>query len=236
MFVSPDLSHADLLTGSVADGLHVDGPGIIARLRESEGWIGPRLFGGAGILPLRRPYDRLAVPGLALVGDAACQNFAAHGSGIGMGMVAGELLAESVQGHDDPGGLEATWAYQSAFHRRWGGLLAGYELMRRLTQALERDELERLLASRLVPLAVFEAGMNQQVPPLALGNPREMLQGAIAQRDVVARALRFLGRFPALLAHYRRYPTSPGDARLRRWSWLAGNLAGDRPDLRPAAV
>ncbi len=235
VLVDHDLATVDVLTGSIADGQHADGPGIIARLRDAEGWIGPRVFGGAGILPVRRPYDRLAVPGLALVGDAACQNFSAHGSGIGMGMVAGEVLASAVAGASDPGSLEATWGYQSSFQRTWGGLLAGYELMRRLTQSLEPDELERLLGSRIIPLALFQAGMEQRVPPIAFGDPREVLRGAIAQRDVVARTVRFLGRFPALLAHYRRYPVTPDQARLRRWSWLAGNLAGDRPDLRPAS-
>jgi len=75
--VAVDLDHGqvDLLTGSIADGRDRDGPTILADLVHANPWIGRPLFGGSGAVPLRRPYDRLAVPGLALLGNAACQVF-----------------------------------------------------------------------------------------------------------------------------------------------------------------
>ena len=66
--------------------------------RADEPWLGESISGGSGVIPLRRPYARFTAPGLALVGDAACQVFPAHGSGIGMGLIAGRMLADAVAG------------------------------------------------------------------------------------------------------------------------------------------
>ena len=65
--------------------------------------MGEFISGGSGLIPLRRPYSRFTAPGLALIGDSACQVFPAHGSGIGLGLIAGRMLADAVTGTGDSG-------------------------------------------------------------------------------------------------------------------------------------
>src|SRR4029077_4981453 len=47
-----------ILTGSVPDS-GTTGAAMIDTMRAEHPWIGEHLFGGAGALPLRRPYARL---------------------------------------------------------------------------------------------------------------------------------------------------------------------------------
>lgn len=119
MSVSKDLDQVSVLVGCVANGRYGTGPRMLDHLRRVESWIGDPISGGSGVIPLRRPYPRFTAPGLALVGDAACQVFPAHGSGIGMGLIAGHLLAEAVAGRDpDSAGDRA--AAQGVGHGRVG--------------------------------------------------------------------------------------------------------------------
>src|SRR5690606_36395120 len=113
--VDADLDLVGVLVGCLANGRYGTGPRMVEDLRRAESWIGDRISGGFGVIPLRRPYARFTAPGLALVGDSACQTFPAHGSGIGLGLIAGRLLAEAVEGAADPGAEVVLWRYQAAF-------------------------------------------------------------------------------------------------------------------------
>ncbi|KAA3614453.1 MAG: FAD-dependent oxidoreductase [Planctomycetota bacterium] len=222
---------AELLTGSIADGNHASGPELIRQLRVREPWLGPAKFGGSGLIPLRRPYDRLAVPGLALIGNSACQVFPAHGSGIGIGMLAAKILVESVRTFSDPGCLEATWAYSAGFHRRHGGLLGAYDVFRRLSQSLSGAETEILLKSGLITMGGFRAGMVQRMPPVGLKEALVQLGGMLRSPRLGLHLLRRIAPLPRVYRHYQRYPLEPDEVELRRWSSKIAGFFGEAPDL-----
>lgn len=232
--VHPDGSRsADLLTGAIATEAYRSGPAILSDLRAEHPWIGEKRFGGAGAIPLRRPYDRLAAPGIALLGNAACQVFSAHGSGIGIGMVAARMLANAATIHPDPGGVGAMWAYQAGFHRRWGGLLGAYDLFRRFTQSLEGEAIGTLLTAGLVTEAGYRAGLDQRLPPL---NPVELaatLRGVAAAPRLARRVMPTIARMGPAVALYARYPERPSERGLGAWSRAAARLFGDPVDVRP---
>jgi flavin-dependent dehydrogenase len=232
--VHPDGSRSvDLLTGAIATEAYRSGPAILADLRARHAWIGEKRFGGAGAIPLRRPYDRLAAPGIALLGNAACQVFSAHGSGIGIGMVAARMLANAATLYPDPGGPRAMWSYQAGFHRRWGGLLGAYDLFRRFTQSLEGEAVGALLAAGLVTEAGYRAGLDQRLPPL---NPAELaatLRGVATAPRLASRVLPTLTRMAPAVALYGRYPERPSERALGVWSRAAARLFGDPVDVRP---
>ena len=73
------------------------------------------------------------------MGDAACQVFPAHGSGIGMGLIAGRMLADAVADAVDPGDEQVLWGYQAAFQHEFGGLLAAFDAFRRMSTVLGGD-------------------------------------------------------------------------------------------------
>ena len=175
--------------------------------------------------------DRLAAPGIALVGDAGCQVFCAHGSGTGSGMVAARLLAEAATTNPDPGSLEATWAYQCSFQRELGAVHAAYDVFRRAVQREPGETLGALMDSGAVTAGATGAAMEQRMPPMA---PQELAAMATA----LLRAPRIVGRFATQLSRmapayalYRRYPRRPDLNRLRRWSHAAAWLFNESPDI-----
>lgn len=225
--VSEDLEEVSLLVGCVADGRHGTIPGMLAAALDEEPWIGEQISAGRGLIPLRRPYARLTAPGLALVGDAACQVFPAHGSGIGLGLIAGTMLAEAVAPAADAGGAAALWRYQSGFHRAHGGDLAGYDALRRMTTAIGPAGVARMVRAGMPGPSMVHAGLDQRwgAPPLGelLGSAR----GLAADPGLAALLAPWLVRAQAARALASRYPHDPLDAALARWDRRVGRLVGE---------
>jgi flavin-dependent dehydrogenase len=229
--VRQDFERVDLLAGCIASEGKPSGTQLMERSLTEHPWIGNRLAGGQGMIPLRRPYDKLAAPGLALLGDAACMVFPMHGSGIGSGLVAARILADSVAGAEDPGAEENTWAYAAGFQRELGAVHAAYDVLRRTLQALTPQQVEQLLTTGLLSAGLVRAGLDQK-----LAGPKDLnpgrLPGALMQAPgLVARMGLALSRMPAAFAAYKAYPTNPSEQGLRRWSRLTARLFGDPPDL-----
>jgi len=212
-----------ILTGSIPGDGHPSGKALLDRFVSDQPWIGEPLFGGARAIPIRRPMDVIAAGRVAAIGDAAAQVFPAHGSGIGVGMIAARVLAESIARGAGPEEYAVRW------QRRWGGLMASYDLFRRFSQRLQPGELEAMMDSGLMDPDLARAGMAQELPrptpamiagktPALARRPRLAARlGAVALKMAAARAL------------YSRYPTRPG--RLPVWSRRIASVFGEPPDL-----
>lgn len=227
--VSEDLSEAAVLTGCLSNGRYSTGPRMLADARRAEPWLGASISGGSGSIPLRRPYARFTAPGLALVGDAACQVFPAHGSGIGMGLMAGTALAESVAGADDPGDEATLWRYQSAFQHEHGGVLAAFDAFRRMSTALGGDGVAGMVRAGLLTEAMTVGGLDQrwQVPdPMAVPGMAARLARV---PGVAAQMLPTLARGQVLLRTGRSHPDQPDEAALARWDRRVERLLGRLP-------
>lgn len=233
--VSADLGEASVLVGCLADGRHSSGPRMLAATRVAEPWLGESLSGGSGVIPLRRPYARFTAPGLALVGDAACQVFPGHGSGIGMGLMAGTLLAEVTAEADDPGDEAVLWRYQASFQHRHGGLLAAFDAFRRMSSALGTDGVTRMIRAGLLSEDMTRAGLDQRwqaPPPSGLPAMAARLAGV---PGVAAQMLPMLARGQVLRLLGPRYPSEPDLAALARWDATVARLLG-RPSSRTAPI
>lgn len=228
--VDASFTHVDLLTGCIV-GEGYTGTSLIERAVREHRWIGPRVFGGAGVIPLRRPYDRLTAAGVALVGNAGCQVFPAHGSGIGIGLVAARSLAEAACHGGDPGDEGRLWAWQAAFHAEHGALLAAYDLFRRLTQSLDAADFGRLLRAGLVNPRQLELGLAQRMPVIGLDEVAGFVRAARLHPTLAAKAARSLAGMPALTALYQAHPTRPSRRALRLWSRGVAALCAERPDV-----
>lgn len=232
--VDASLSEVDLLTGCiVGDGF--TGSALMARAVREHAWVGERSFGGSGTIPLRRPYDRLTAAGVALLGNAACQVFPAHGSGVGIGLIAARELADAVvstgAGAGDPGDERRLWAWQAAFHRRHGAVLAAYDLFRRLTQRLDAADFGRMLRAGLVNRRQMALGLLQALPEIG---PTEVLGFLTAARmypSLAGRAASALAGIPALIALYRAHPERPSPRALALWSRAVAGICRERPDV-----
>lgn len=233
--ISPDLDRVSVLVGCLANGRYGTGPAMLAAVRKENPWIGEVHGGGSGLIPLRRPYARFTAPGLALVGDAACQVFPAHGSGIGMGLIAGSILAATVApgkrspGPRDIGDETLLWHYQHAFMHEFGGLLANYEGVRRMSTALGSSGTAALLESGVMSEKLTRAGLDQR---LATPDPVDLplMAARLARRPKLAgRVLPALARSRLAALHGAAHPREPDMAALARWDRRMRQILGPLP-------
>ena len=231
--VRVDLERGEVavLTGTVPDmPQRPSGLRLLDDFVAENPWIGPRLFGGSGAIPLRRPYSRLGAPGLALIGDAACLTFAGHGSGIATGLFAARLLSDVVRSSGDPGSLETNWSYAAKLHHAQGGLLLAYDLVRRATQQLGADETDTMFAADLASQASLRAGFDQEPPPLGLSEMIRTARKGLTTPRLSLRLARALRHLPAAVKHGRTYPSHVDWGALRRYEAKSARLVGDPID------
>jgi flavin-dependent dehydrogenase len=227
--VSEDLDHAAVLVGCLADGRYSTGPRMLDATRSELAWLGESLSGGTGVIPLRRPFARITAPGLALVGDAACQVFPAHGSGIGLGLIAGRLLADATSDAADCGDEATVWNYQRDYQHNYGGLLAAFDAFRRMSTALGSAGVTRMVSAGLLSEDMTRAGLDQrwQAP-----DPAD-LPSTIAKLarvpGVAAKMVPMLARGQLLRGVGARHPDQPDVAALARWDATVVRLLGPQP-------
>ena len=229
-----DESHneVDMLTGSTGNGKYRTGEQLVADFIEDKPWIGPVKFGGSGRIPMRRPYDRLGVPGCVLVGNAACQVFPAHASGIGVGQIAGKILAETVALYRDPGSAEAVWRYQASFQREIGSLLGAYDVFRRLTQTFSPDDVHFLFESGMMNETTSLSGLAQQMPDIGPLMGLKIAMNGVNNPKLLARFGQATATMQLVYYLYKAYPKEQDERALRQWSKRAATLFGEKPDVR----
>ncbi len=221
-----EAKEVEILTGATALPEYPSGQKMLRDFVARERWIGERVFGGSGAIPIRRPYERLAVPGLALIGDAACQVFPAHGSGIGAGLIAARMLADAVSGFDDPGAGAPLARYEAAFHRETGALLAAYDVFRRLAQSLPPNDVRALLASGLLDEVSTAAALDQRLPIPDRARAAKLALAAARSPRVAARLGPALAKMLAVWATWRLHPGA-GERASAAWRALARRVAAD---------
>lgn len=189
-----------ILTGSLAGRGFASGRRMLDRFVAQHPFVGDRIFGGARAIPIGMPREDVVRGRHAALGDAAVQVFPAHGSGVGVGMIAARALATSIAAHDD---LEP---YAVAVQRGVGRLCASYEVMRRFTTEVPREGLVFLARAGLLTAAQLQKGVEQRMPDV---DPRLVPTFARAARErpsLCATLLESLARMAALDALYRVYP------------------------------
>ena len=155
--VRVDGDHVSLLTGTIPALGNPSGARLLDSFVEDNPWIGDVVFGGARAIPLRRPRV-LARGDVALLGDAGSQVFSAHGSGIGVGLVAARQLADALAHGAGPQG------YARAFRRRWGILLASYDVFRRLSQRLSARQVSWMMRAGVLNETSVRTALEQRLP------------------------------------------------------------------------
>jgi flavin-dependent dehydrogenase len=189
-----------ILTGSIPSLGFPSGKTMIDAFVAQHAWVGERVFGGSGAISLRRPHDRLASDRVALLGDAGCQVFPAHGSGVAAGLVAARLLADTLA----RGGTLRD--YEIAWQRRHGGVFAFFDVFRRWNQQVDGATLGRVMRLGLIDADALRAGINQTLPRPTLRSVAAKAR-ALAGDPALAKSIAMTAaRSVAVHALYRRYP------------------------------
>lgn len=212
--VRSDEERLSVLTGSIPATGAPSGKRLLEEFVRGQHWIGHRHFGGWRAIPICSPFYPLFRDRVAFLGDAGCQVFPAHGSGIGSGLIAAKLLAEALaQGR----GVEG---YAASWHRKYGALHSAYDLMRRFSQTITAEGLGDMMRHFLLDRESLEAGLDQRFPPLSVGKVHLFLNRIRHVPHVAKPLLRVLLRIPRLRMHHALYlPNRPAYQRLW-WSRL----------------
>lgn len=216
--VRVDGDHVSLLTGSIPAQGHRSGRAILNDFVREQPWIGEALFGGGRAIPIRRPYSRLHEDNLAVIGDAACQVFSAHGSGVGPGMVAARLLADALA---DGRGLRG---YARDWQRTYGGLFAGYTVFRHFSQTLSADVLEAMMRAGLMDADLAAQGLLQQMPTANLDLVASKLKASLREPRLALRLAPVLAKMGAAQLLYAGYPTT--EQGRDKWNRLVDTILG----------
>lgn len=190
-----------LLAGTIPARGHPSGAALVdAFAAKHSSWVGAPIFGGRRAIPLRYPFERLADERAALLGDAASQVFAGHGSGVGAGLLAARILADALAEGRGPRGYGVSW------QRAHGALFAAYDLFRRAVETLDAADLARLMESGILSEGGMRAGVLQRWPEISAREVPGVLAGAIRLGPLGRRFAALAGRAAALRLHYARYP------------------------------
>jgi menaquinone-9 beta-reductase len=198
--IDKDYKQVTFLTGAIALPHYPTGTQMIHQFIEKNPWVGRKHFGGQRALPLRRPYSTLVAPGVALLGDSACQVYSAHGSGIGISLVAAKMLADVVfhaaKCGQDLGSLTSLWPYTSGFHKRFGALLGASDAFRRFSQTLTPLDVHDMMSSGLMsPRLALDSLAQLPIKPRV----REI-------KNQIKSALKHKSLFKKLLPHLLKIP------------------------------
>lgn len=192
-----------ILTGSVPATGAPSGRALMDRFVAEHTWVGETIFGGARAIPIGRPSLRLAEGPVALLGDAASQVYAMHGSGIGAGLVAAAMLVEALSG----GGTLDDYNYQ--WQRTWGGEMAGAAAFARFSSTVTPEDMAGLIRAGLMNGDLARKGLEQTPPTPALTTLPVLALGVLKAPRLAVRMGPVLGRIAALRALYATVPRDP---------------------------
>lgn len=208
--VDYDMRHVAFLTGSRPLPGIPSGKELIRNFINDNAWVGQMIFGGQRPVPLRRPYAALSSAGVALLGDSACQVYSAHGSGIGISLLAARVLAENVtsslKAGEDIGAADVLLRYADAFHRKYGALLINSDISRRFSQELSKAETHVLIERRLLTHQMVRDSLFQRPVGFRVADFPSQIAGAVRHPMLVGRVLRVAAKIPAVAAMMRVYP------------------------------
>jgi flavin-dependent dehydrogenase len=218
-FLDLDAGFVDILVG-VKPG---SGPGADERfaaiLRERP-YIGEKVFGDGGPIPIRRGLDTLVADGLLVLGDCACQTIPAHGSGTASALLAADLASASILralevGRSD---RQALWGYNYAFQAGRGAVLAYYDVVRRHTEHLTVPQFDALIAAGVLSPREVYSGLIPEVPHMG---PAEILSKLSRGR----RTLGLLAGFAKAgisaertMKHFADYPSFYRPGAVEEWA------------------
>jgi hypothetical protein len=141
-------------------------------------------------------------------------------------LVAARALADTLARGGSPHDYAVEW------QRRWGGLLAAYDVFRRFSQTLTTTEIERLMDSGLLDEWSARSGLAQQFPRLEARAAGRLvaLARVLGTRHELGRRLAGTAlRMSAAGALYAVYPRAPD--KLPAWSRLTARALGVTPDI-----
>jgi len=221
VIIDQDARHVAFLTGSRPLPGIPSGMDLIRQFVADNVWVGARMFGGQRPIPLRRPYAALSASGVALLGDAGSQIYSAHGSGIGISLIAAKILAETLKSasdkDEDISDAEVLARYARRFHKLYGSLLANSDASRRFSQSLTQEETHTLIERRLLSPNIARDALFQRPIGFYLADIPGQIVKAMQHPRLVGKVLKVAAKMPLIAAAMKTYPRTADPEKLLRF-------------------
>ena len=205
-----DLEYVSFLTGTKANQKGPHAKNIVTRFVKKNKWLKSRISGGSKAIPIRRPYTYLVTEGLALIGDAACQIYPAHASGIGISLIAAKQLAQTVikqalEGKDI-GSITALWPYALSFHQNYTGNLTVSESFCKFTGSLSKNQIHTLIENKILTKTLLENSLAQKPMGVHMEDIPQHLQTIFKHFSFTKNLAKTFYKTPAIMFAAKKFP------------------------------
>ena len=218
-YMDLDQGYIDILIGAKP------GPGIptpdasFEKIFKRFPFIGEKIFGDGGAIPIRRTWDSLVGDGFLVVGDSACQVIPMHGSGTASALIAADLASKTISRAlaEKRYDRAALWDYCYSFQSGRGALLAYYYALRLHADDMTSEDIDRMIRRGVLAAEDVHSGL---VPEPFDPGPgilvKKFLKGILVLPLLFGFAKAGL-RAEKLMKHYQRYPARYSPEELRSW-------------------
>lgn len=218
-FLDRKLGRAYILIGHRADYPNPPMAELIEDFRREAGYYRERLYGGGGMIRVRRSLDRLVADGFMVVGEAACTVIPMHGSGVASAMLtgwkAGRVAAEAIgSGRWDD---HALWPYAAWYQRGRGAILAGQDASRRIVGTLSRDHLRAMIEDGGMQEEDLAAALAPRSPTVSAKTIPARARSVFKNPGLAGALARTAWTVTAAERHYKKYPRVLNESEFAGW-------------------
>jgi len=206
--VDEAMTEVHILTGAMHRPEFRTGGRIAMEFVRSQGWIGKRLFGGGGLIPLAPGEPSHVDDHLVRIGNAAGHVFTQHGSGVAPGLRAAAIAANTVACALQLGATRADglWSFDHLWWTGPGAVGAEYQPLRYLSSSLSIGDLSLMIEAGVIAPASVRAALAQAPMEKDLRIAARVARHAVRLRHLLPRLATTILLADQLAAHARRYP------------------------------
>ncbi|HOD07916.1 MAG TPA: hypothetical protein PLY68_04765 [Myxococcota bacterium] len=169
------------------------------------------------MIPLRRPFDGLVMPGLMLIGDCACMAEASNGSGVSntarAALMAADAAVTAIEAQDP--GIRTLWAYPAAFFPRFSWLAFLGSIKDFVFTAPRAPVLSFMAAGGMMGPSFWR--MHLEFSPAGLLGRTGAFLRTTAGASLLMPLLRALIRGHKAASLFKRYPRTWDETVFNRW-------------------
>lgn len=206
--VDEAMTEVHILTGAMHRPEYRTGGRIAMEFIRSQGWIGKRIFGGGGLIPLAPGEPSHVEDHLLRIGNAAGHVFTQHGSGVAPGLRAASIAANAVACALQLGNTRADglWAFDRLWWSGPGAVCAEYQPLRYLSSSLTVDEMALLIEAGIIAPSSVRRALAQAPMDKDVRIAARVARHGIRLRRLLPRLATTILLADQLTAHARRYP------------------------------
>lgn len=219
MYLDSERETIDILIGAKPDPELPTPDESFEKIEREYPFVGEKVFGDGGPIPIGRTLDSLVGDGLLVLGDSACQVIPIHGSGTASALIAADIASKTVAQSLGAGKYDRStlWAYCHDFQSGRGAMLAYYFVVRLHSDKLSSSDVDEMIRKGVLsPSEVYSGTVPEPFKP----GPRALAEKIVKGISIMPLLLGFAKaglKAQKMMKHYEDYPAMYGREALDAW-------------------